>query len=156
MIYLGADHGGFELKRKLAEWLTAHHYTWIDLGAQFLDHDDDYPIFAKAVAQAVGKGTPEDSGMLVCRSGGGMTIAANKFPNIRAVNCIDETMAAHARDHNDANILVLSGDFISEEKIYRVVETFLTTPFSQHKRHVRRLSQIAQFEQQQILALRSE
>lgn len=146
MIYLGADHGGFELKGKLAEWLTAHHYEWKDVGANFLDHDDDYPVFAKTVAQAVGKGTPEDRGILVCRSGGGMTIAANKFPNVRAVNCIDETMAAHARDHNDANILVLSADFIPEEKIYKIVEIFLTMPFSQHKRHIRRLSQIASFE----------
>lgn len=146
MIYLGADHGGFELKEKLKSWLTQRSVRWHDMGAAYLDHDDDYPIFAAKVARAVGSGDPKDRGVLLCRSGGGMAIAANKFSGVRAVNCVDETMAAHGREHNDANVLVLSADFMPESRSYKVVDTFLKTPFSEHRRHVRRLAEIVEFE----------
>ncbi len=148
MIYLGADHGGFAMKEKLKSWLTQQGQEWQDMGAAYLDHDDDYPVFAAKVAQAVGSGHLKDRGVLLCRSGGGMVIAANKFPNVRAVSCIDETMAAHGREHNNANVIVLSADFVPELRIYHILETFLATPFSQHRRHERRLAQIAEFERQ--------
>lgn len=146
MIYLGADHGGYTLKDKIKEWLKTRKVAFEDLGALFLDNDDDYPIFAEKVAKAVASGDPDAIGVLICRSGGGMAIAANKFPKIRAVNCIDETMAMHAKEHNAANILVLSADFTPEPKVFAIIETFLKTPFSNHRRHARRLAQITAFE----------
>ena len=122
MIYLGADHGGFVLKENIKQFLKEHDLKYEDLGNTILDMDDDYPDYAFAVGERVGK---EDApskkwkdrakGILFCRSSGGMVIAANKVKNIRAVAVYDEKGARHAREHNDANIIALSGDWISDE-----------------------------------------
>lgn len=144
-IVFGADHGGFVRKGELLEWAKELGYQVQDVGAYQLEEHDDYPKFAKAVAQAVRqrKLRGEDAlGVLLCRSGGGMTMAANRFPGIRAVGAVNTEMAHHGRAHNNANTLVLSGDWTNLEDMKRILQTFLDTPFSTEPRHARRVAQL--------------
>ena len=140
-IYLGTDHGGFSIKEFLQADLIKQGYTVEDCGAFTLDPADDYPVFAQAVAKKV-LGNPGSFGILLCRSGSGMEIAANRFEGTRAVECrhIDEALTA--RQHNDANILVMSADGIQQELARDIAQTFLSTPFTQDPRHVRRIHEI--------------
>ncbi|MBI4407611.1 MAG: RpiB/LacA/LacB family sugar-phosphate isomerase [Candidatus Kerfeldbacteria bacterium] len=146
MIYLGADHGGFALKEQLKTWLHDWQMTYTDLGAKMLDPEDDYPDYAFAVAQAVGSG--QDVGILACRSAAGVVIAANKVRGVRAVAPLTEEAAQHSREHNDANVLGLSGDWLDDAAAKAIVQRWLTTPFSKAERHQRRLDKITAFEQQ--------
>ncbi len=146
-IYLGADHGGYQLKEAIKEWLMQQDFVVQDLGAHQLDSQDDYPQYAAAVAQSV-QDKPQAVGILFCRSGGGMAIAANKFANIRAVEVFNQTSAQHARQHNNANVISLAADWISQEEAQAVIQAFLHTSFSQDERHQRRLEQIRQLETQ--------
>lgn len=141
-IYIGADHGGFELKKKIKEWLTVQGHFVEDIGAVELDPQDDYPQYAFAVARGVLHNG--GVGILVCRSGGGMTIAANRVPGIRAVDCMTVESAVHARTNNNANVLSLSGDWVDETLAIEIVHAFLTTQFLNEERHVRRISQLDQ------------
>jgi len=152
-IYLGADHGGFQIKEKLKAWLTKKGYNIVDCGALTLDPLDDYPDFAFAVAERLGK---EDDrklpwenrpkGILICRSSGGVVIAANKVKGVRAVSVTDEKSAIHAREHNDANVIGLSGDWMDEATTKKVVEAFITTECSVDPRHRRRIEKIIERE----------
>lgn len=146
-IFIGADHGGFALKETLIAWLGKQSYQVEDCGAFFLDPGDDYPEVAFSVAEK----TVADIGtfgLLLCRSGGGVAIAANKVRGARAVAASDEVSAKHAREHNDAQILVLGADFVfSEEKAKKIVTTFLETEFSGAARHQRRIKQIHEYEE---------
>ncbi len=146
MIYLGADHGGFVLKDHIKNWLTEWGMAFTDLGAQALDSNDDYPDFAFAVAQAVAKNPASDKGILACRSAAGVIIAANKVKGIRAVSPTTELAATHSREHNDANVLGLSGDWLTPDIAKAVLKVWLDTPFSHDVRHQRRLDKISQFE----------
>ncbi|MBI2415432.1 MAG: RpiB/LacA/LacB family sugar-phosphate isomerase [Candidatus Kerfeldbacteria bacterium] len=148
MVYLGADHGGFQLKEQIKQWLNQWNIPYQDIGAQQFDAQDDYPQFALAVAQAVARHPQEHRGILACRSAAGMVIAANKVKNVRAVAPHDVTAAQHAREHNDANVLGLSGDWLNEAMAKDIVHIWLNTAFSQADRHLRRLDTIKQFEQQ--------
>lgn len=165
MIYLGADHGGFDLKEKMKAWLSAHGYAFEDLGNTIYDKDDDYPTYAFAVAERVAKEESERGnqgdqgnvgwkerakGILACRSAAGVVIAANKVPGVRAVAVTNAEMAKHAREHNDANIIALSGDWIDDHQIGEILEAFLTTEFTNEERHTRRLVQIAAYEQRMM------
>ncbi len=141
MIYLGSDHGGFVLKEKIKLWLTEWGYSFEDMGALALDPTDDYPDFAFTVARKVVE-SPENRGVLLCRSGGGMVIAANKIKGIRAASVYDEKSAKHGRTNDDVNIISLAGDWMSEAEAKTAVHTFLLTPFSNEERHVRRLQKI--------------
>lgn len=145
MIYVGADHGGFALKEQLKTWLQEWNLPMTDLGAQAYDVADDYPDFALAVAQAV---QPADLGIVACRSAAGVVIAANKVVGIRAVAPLTVEAAQHARAHNDANVLGLSGDWLDAATAKAIVQAWLQTPFSNEARHRRRLEKISQFEQQ--------
>lgn len=153
-IYIGSDHGGFEQKHDLIVWLEKNGYRVNDMGPELLDPKDDYPDFAFAVAQAVQKANKTQSvaqdpvafGILTCRSAAGMTIAANKVAGVRAVAVTDDRSAVHAREHNNANILALSGDWLTELEMRKLTESFILTAFSSEERHVRRLEKIAQFE----------
>lgn len=140
-IYLGADHGGFELKEKIKQWLTHWHYQYEDLGNTVFDKDDDYPQFAFKVAEKVAK-EPQALGILLCRSAAGMVIAANKVKGARAVAVFDLKSAIHSKEHNNANILGLSGDWLSEDQASQILKAWLKTPFSQDERHQRRIRQI--------------
>lgn len=143
MVYLGSDHGGFVLKDKLKLWLSEWGYPFEDMGALTLDPNDDYPDFAFAVARKVVQDL-ENRGILLCRSGAGMVIAANKVKGVRAVDALDERSAYHAREHNNANIIVIGADWVEEPITQKIIKTFLDTVFSNEARHVRRLQKIEQ------------
>lgn len=149
MIYLGADHGGFALKEQLKQWLDQWQMAYTDLGAHSYDAEDDYPDFAFAVAQAVGQDPEQHMGILACRSAAGVVIAANKVKGVRAVAPLTTEAAQHAREHNDANVIGLSGDWLQPAEAEAITKTWLTTTFSNEARHQRRLDKISQFEQLQ-------
>ena len=113
-IFLGADHGGFQFKEVLKNWLQDCGHEVIDCGADELDPTDDYPIIAEIVSRAVVAAEQENQspvGILICRSGGGMVIAANKIAGIRAVEVFNENSARHAKEHNNANVISLAADW---------------------------------------------
>ena len=145
MIYLGSDHGGFKLKEELKKFLEKKQYQFKDLGNTKSDKKDDYPDYAFKVAEKVAS-EKSSFGILLCRSSAGMVIAANKVKGVRAVSVFDVNSAKHAREHNDANIIALSGDWINKKKMFKIVDVFLTTEFSGEERHVRRLKKIQEYE----------
>ena len=148
-IYFGTDHGGFELKEKIKVWLGELGYTIEDLGANSLVPIDDYPEYAFAVANKVSLDilAGKDSvGILLCRSGGGMVIAANKVKGIRAVSIWDTRSANHAKEHNDANVISISTDWTTKDQAKKMISVFLETSFSGAERHVRRINKITGFE----------
>lgn len=144
-VYVGADHGGFVMKEKIREWLTTEGYEVEDCGAFQLDPTDDYPEYAFVVAEKVAS-SPDAVGILVCRSGGGMSIAANKVHGIRAVDVFDLTSAIHAKTHNNANIISIGADWMEPEETKLSVANFLKSVFEGEERHVRRLNKIAEYE----------
>lgn len=145
-IFLGADHGGFEWKQKLTEYLTKKGYDFEDIGARSHDSDDDYPVYAEQVANAVIGSTDKDPrGILICRGGQGMAIAANRNPGIRASVVWDEDEAKMTRLDNDSNVLCLAADHGDFEHTIGIVETWLSTEFSGAPRHVKRLKMIDDF-----------
>lgn len=144
-IALGSDHAGFAYKQRIAQELSARGVRFEDFGA----HDDrpsDYVDYALKVAGAVASGGA-DFGLLVCGSGVGMTIAADKVPGIRAALCGDTYTARMCREHNDANVLVLAERVLGVELALDVVREWLETPFSGEERHVRRLEKIREAEE---------
>ncbi|MEM4282623.1 MAG: RpiB/LacA/LacB family sugar-phosphate isomerase [Candidatus Woesearchaeota archaeon] len=157
-IFLGADHAGFELKEKLKGWLgTMKKYQVFDLGNTRYEPNDDYPDFAYKVAKAVAK-TPGSFGILVCGSAEGICIAANKVNGVRAVAPPSVVAAKLTRKHNDANILCLAGGGLLKKvrglgiklaKAKRIVSAWLSTPFSEEPRHVRRLKKISEIEEKE-------
>jgi ribose 5-phosphate isomerase B len=142
-IAIGSDHRGFEVKRRLAAVLAGLGHEVLDLGPQGRE-SVDYPDFAFQVALAVGEGRAE-RGILVCGTGIGMCIAANKVRGVRAAPCHDSITAEMSRRHNDANVLCLSADLLGEELIERMVRIWLETPF-ESGRHARRVEKITKFE----------
>lgn len=146
-IAIAADHAGFVLKNRLREALAADGYAVEDLGADSAD-STDYPDFAAAVGERVADGRA-DRGVLVCSSGAGMAIAANKVIGIRAAVGTGEEQVRLTREHNDANVLALGAKFIGEAEAKALVRAFLETPFDRGARHVRRIGKIARIEQQQ-------
>ena len=142
-IAVGADHGGVDLKSTLIAYLKAQGHTVKDFGTHTKDACD-YPEFSFVTAEAVASGD-YDAGVLICRSGIGMAMCANKVRGIRAARCETVKQAELARAHNNANVLVLSGDFINEETARKVLQTFLETPF-EGGRHQRRVQQINDYD----------
>ena len=138
-VAVGADHAGFELKSALSAVLADLDYGVLDLGTN-ASESVDYPDFANAVAGALTSGAAR-YGLLICGSGIGMSIAANRHAGIRAANCLDERMAALAREHNDANILCLGSRLLDPDQAKKIVWTFLETPFG-GGRHRRRVDKI--------------
>ena len=143
-VAIGADHGGFELKGKLIRWLQAKGLEVADLGTHSTQ-PCDYPKIGQKVATAVAE-RRFDRGILLCKSGIGIAIAANKVPGIRAGVCGDLFDAERSRSHNDANVLVLGAEKLGDAKAKRIVETWLATPFEAGGRHERRVKQIAAIE----------
>lgn len=144
-IAIGSDHRGVQVKAKLAQVLGQLGHQVIDEGTHDGEQAVDYPDFASAVSRKVSRGEV-DRGMLVCGTGIGMCITANKFPGVRATTCHDEVTAEMCRRHNDVNVLCLSGDMLGERQLDRMVEVWLNTPFD-GGRHARRLEKIAAVEQ---------
>ena len=143
MIAIGSDHGGVELKDFLVGILRIAGFEVRDVGTQGRD-SVDYPDFGRAVSLQVSRGQA-DWGVLVCTSGIGMSIIANKFPGIRAALVQDLQAARSSREHNDANILVLSGAKTEKALAQEILQTWLTTPFAAG-RHQRRVDKITQIE----------
>ena len=142
-IAIGCDHGGIVLKPAVTAYLEGKGIEYVDLGTYTTD-SVDYPVYAKKVAEAVVSGAC-DKGILLCGTGIGMSIAANKVKGIRAAVLSDEFSAAACSAHNNANVLCLGGRILSPEKATKLVDLWLTTPF-EGGRHVRRLDEIADLE----------
>ena len=140
MIALGSDHGGFELKQEIMAHLEKRGLEYKDFGTYTKD-SCDYPVYGRAVAKAVASGEC-DRGIIICGTGIGISITANKIPGIRAALCTDCFCAEATRLHNDANILALGGRVVGPGLALKIVDTFLDTPFSGEERHLRRISMI--------------
>ena len=140
MIAIGSDHGGFELKQEIMAHLTKRGLEFKDFGTYTPD-SCDYPVYGRAVAKAVASGECE-RGIIICGTGIGISITANKIPGIRAALCTDCFCAEATRLHNDANILALGGRVVGPGLALKIVDTFLDTPFSGEERHKRRISMI--------------
>ena len=139
-VALGSDHGGFELKQEIIKYLEEKKIEYKDYGC-YSTESTDYPIYAKKVAHGILDGECE-LGILVCGTGIGISITANKFKGIRAALCSD-TFSAHAtREHNDANILAMGARVVGEGLALDIVDTFLETEFSNDERHIRRINMI--------------
>jgi len=152
-IFIGTDHAGFGLKEKLVSSLQAQGHEVVDKGAYEYNEGDDYPDFVIPVAQEVSKNPDNTKGIILGATGEGEAIAANKFPHVRAVvyygksNCVVDNEAdilVRSREHNNANILSLGARYFTEESVLEAVNTWITTPYSNDERHVRRLAKIDQ------------
>ena len=140
MIAIGSDHGGFELKKEVMAHLDARGLEYKDFGT-YSDASCDYPVYGKAVAKAVASGECE-RGIIICGTGIGISIAANKVHGIRAALCGDCFSAEATRQHNDANVLALGARVVGPGLALKIVDTFLDTPFSTGERHIRRIEMI--------------
>ena len=140
MIAVGSDHAGYELKNQLIEHLKNRGYEVKDYGT-YSEASCDYPDYAKQVANAVAGGEAEQ-GLLVCGTGIGMNMVANKVKGIRAAVLSDEFSAEATRSHNDANILCLGARVVDYAKAEKLLDIFLDTPFSAEEKHIRRIGKI--------------
>lgn len=142
-IVIGSDHGGYELKNKLIEYLKTEKYDVEDLGTHSKE-SCDYPLIGFKVAEAVGAGKAA-RGILICKTGVGMAIVANKLNGVRAAACYDNDMARSSREHNDCNIIVLAANYTDFTKAKEMLKIWLT---AKHigERHARRVKQIKDFE----------
>lgn len=140
MIGIGSDHGGFALKETIKKHLEERGLEYKDYGT-YSSASCDYPVYGRAVAKAVAAGECE-LGILICGTGIGISITANKVPGVRAALCSDCFSAAATREHNDANILALGARVLGEGLALKIVDTFLDTPFSHDERHIRRIAMI--------------
>ena len=145
MIAIGSDHGGFDLKEQVKKHLVDRGFEVKDFGC-FDTSSVDYPDFGVAAAKAVADGTCE-KGIVVCTTGIGISIAANKVKGIRCALCSEPLGAKMTRLHNDANMLALGGGVIGVNMGLEIVDTFLDTPFSGEEKHSRRINKISQLEQ---------
>ena len=143
-IALACDHGGYELKEQIKTWLTEMGYEYEDFGC-YSTASCDYPEFAAAAARAVAGGSCE-KGILVCTTGIGISIAANKIKGIRCAHCADCLQAQLTREHNDANMMAIGAGFTGPNMAKEMVKVFLTTAFSGGERHVRRVNGVKALE----------
>ena len=142
-IFIGADHRGFELKEKIKKWLSELDREFEDCGAYEYDKDDDYPDFAKAVAKSVlGHSMSKSRGILICGSGVGVTITANRFKGIRAALGFNPNQIRDSVNDEDANILAISANYTQENEVREIVKSFLETKFSGEERHIRRINKL--------------
>ncbi len=138
MIAIGCDHGGYDLKVEVVKYLEEKGLEYKDFGC--MDKTSvDYPIYGHAVAEAVANGECE-KGIVICTTGIGISIAANKVKGIRCALCSDTLSAKMTRLHNDANVLALGGGMVGTNLALDIVETFLNTPFSEEEKHQRRVN----------------
>lgn len=144
IIYIGSDHPGFALKMKIKEAL-ASDYDFVDLGTEDGEKSVDYPIYAEKVAARVAV-SPDAQGVLVCGSGIGVSIAANKVPGVRAALAYNTQAAKLSREHNDANVIAVPGREEATSDPVEIVRVFLETSFSGEERHARRVREIGEIE----------
>ena len=148
-IALGADHAGYALKSELLPWLKEQDYDVMDVGAHYADSEDDYPDFAQAVAEAVTSGQAM-RGILICGSGVGAAIAANKVLGARACLCHDTYSAHQGVEHDDMNVLCLGARVIGAELARELITVFLSASFTGEGRHRRRLDKVLALERQAL------
>ncbi|WP_026657714.1 ribose 5-phosphate isomerase B [Butyrivibrio sp. AC2005] len=144
MIALGSDHGGFDIKQVVIEHLKERGIEYKDFGT-YDKNSCDYPIFGKAAAEAVASGECE-KGIVICTTGIGISIVANKVKGIRCALCSEPHSARLTREHNDANVLAMGGALIGPDMAIDIVDTFLDTEFSGLEKHERRISEISDME----------
>jgi ribose 5-phosphate isomerase B len=144
-VAIGADHGGFPLKSPIVDYLTVAGHEVLDLGAYNMDPGDDYPDYVKAVGKAVLRGEAE-RGIILCGSGVGACVAANKLPGIRAGLCHDTYSAHQGVEHDDINVLCLGARVIGVALALELVQAFIGATFSGEERHQRRLAKVAEME----------
>jgi len=140
-VFIGADHRGFSLKEHLKSFISSLGYTVEDCGARLLNSEDDYPDFAHTVSKKVLE-NQASRGILICGSGAGISMAANRFKGIRAVLAINKDQVKDSVSDEDANVLSLSADYISESDAKDIVETFLSAQFANDERFVRRINKL--------------
>ena len=142
-VFLGSDHAGFHLKEKVEAHLIKKGYDVEDVGNKVLDPADDYPQFAyAATTKVLGSEYDDAKAILLCGSGQGMCIAANRVRGIRASLCWDIASARETRNDNDSNVLCVPARALTEQQAFAVIDTWLTTPFSKAERHARRIREI--------------
>ena len=138
-IYLGADHRGYQLKDELMNWLQARQISFTDFGAMDYDAEDDFNDYAKKVATAIiNNPDPNDFGILLCGSGQGMCMQANRFKGIRAAICLTPAEAIETRSHNNSNVLCLPADDIAGNDVYDIINAFMDTQPLQDEKYQRR------------------
>ena len=146
MIYIASDHGGFDLKERIIDFLKQNGYEVEDKGAFVFDSTDDYSDFTISALKELEE-DPNGKAILLCRNGVGVSILANKFKGVRAALSWNKVHARTSRNDDNSNVLALPADFISEKDAFDIVETWLNTPFSNTERHIRRLGKIGNLEE---------
>lgn len=144
MIYIGADHKGHRLKNIILDWVREAGFNCTDLGNKEYDADDDYPDIAVLLAEKVA--SERARGILICGSGVGVCVAANKVKGVRAALVTSEKQARLSREDDDVNILCLSTDTVDDETNIQIVKVFLETTFSSEEKHIRRINKIKEYE----------
>lgn len=147
MIAIGSDHGGFKLKEEIKKYLDEKQIAYSDIGC-YSEESVDYPNIAKEVALKVTNKECE-YGILICRSGIGMSMVANKFKGIRCAKCNNEEEAKFSKMHNDSNVIAIGADYVSTEEAIRIIRMWIATPF-EGGRHSRRVNMIADIENENM------
>jgi len=142
VIYIGADHRGFKMKAELTTFLKTKGYQVVDVGAKNYNENDDYPDFARDVALNVIENYENARGILICSSGVGVNVVANKFERIRCALVTNSNQAYDSRNDDDCNVLALPVDYINNETAKTITLTWIETPFSNEERHKRRIDKI--------------
>lgn len=151
-IYLGADHRGFNLKEELKTWLMEDKFEVKDEGAYSYDPADDYPVFAEKVARSVSNNLEEGGqarGIVICGSGVGVDIVANKFSGIRSGLAVNSEQVKKTREDDDINTLAIPADYMRGEEVKEIIKVFLETQFVSSKKHKRRIEEIRKIEESQ-------
>lgn len=148
MIYLAADHRGFNLKETLKKYLLEKEYEVEDVGAFEYDKNDDYVDFARIAAEKIAQDPVVNKGIFICGSGHGMDVIANKYKGLYAAWCNTVEAAVQSREHGNSNVLVLGADWLDPEIAQNITLTWLMTFFTGEERHIRRLKKIEEIERQ--------
>ncbi len=150
LIYIGADHRGYQLKERLKVFLKDQGYEIVDVGDEKYDEHDDYPDFASLVGRAISQDPLTRKGIVICRSGAGVDIVANKFRGVRSVLAFNADQAYLSRNDDDTNVLALPAEFLTDEIAHKIIEVWLQTPFSNDENCKRRLDKIGELENRLI------
>ncbi len=146
VIYIGADHRGFNLKESLKNYMKESGYTAVDLGDDHYDENDDYVDFSVKVAERVSRDPFNGKGVLICGSGVGVDIVANRFPGVRSALAISTDQVLKARSDDDVNVLSIAAEFTDEETAKKMLSIWLQTPFSGEERYKRRLNKLKELD----------
>lgn len=146
MIYLAADHRGFELKEKLTAYLADQKYEMEDLGDLVYNKDDDYVDFARAACEKISQNPEQHRGIFICGSGHGMDMVANHYRDIRAALGFNEQVTIQSREHENSNVLVLAADWLDGDSAKKITKAWLDTKFTGEERNMRRLNKIKEIE----------